>query len=88
MEIQEDRALYWLSVGAQPSESVKRVLDALGTWGRFERLRQGESMENLVAEAQAAAEARAPVDPKTRRSPSSERQAAAQVAASTVETEA
>ena len=66
MHVQEDRALYWLGVGAQPSESVKRILDKLGTAARYERLRQGELMEVLVAEAEAAAQERAPVDPRTR----------------------
>lgn len=48
--IQEDRALYWLSVGAQPSEAVQRLLDKQGTTKRLERLRGGESLEALVAE--------------------------------------
>lgn len=48
--IQEDRALYWLSVGAQPSEAVQRLLDKQGTMKRLERLRGGESLEVLVAE--------------------------------------
>ena len=50
--IDEDRALYWLSVGAQPSDAVRRLLDHTGTWARFERLRAGESLENLVREAE------------------------------------
>jgi len=54
MEIKEDRALYWLSVGAQPSEPVDRILKKLGTMDRLERLRKGEAMEALVAEAEAA----------------------------------
>jgi small subunit ribosomal protein S16 len=65
MTIKEDRALYWLSVGAQPSEAVQRILDKLGTTARFERLRKGEALETLVAEAEAEAEARPPVSPKT-----------------------
>lgn len=51
--IEEDRILYWLSVGAQPSEAVKQLLEHTGTWARFQRLRAGETMETLVAEAQA-----------------------------------
>ncbi len=50
LEINEARALYWLSVGAQPSDTVKRLLNNSGTWDRFERLRQGASIEALVAE--------------------------------------
>ncbi len=52
--IAEDRALYWLSVGAQPSDAVRRLLDHTGTWERFQRLRGGESMEDLVKEAESA----------------------------------
>jgi small subunit ribosomal protein S16 len=66
MEIQEDRALYWLSVGAQASEPVARILEKLGTTGRLERLRKGEAIETLVAEAEAAAAAR-PKSIKTRK---------------------
>lgn len=51
--IDEGRALYWLSVGAQPSDSVRRLMVRTGTWERFERLRKGESIETLVAEAEA-----------------------------------
>ncbi len=50
--IEEDRALYWLSVGAQPSDAVRRLLEHTGTWDRFQRLRAGESIEALVKEAQ------------------------------------
>ncbi len=66
LEVNEARALYWLNVGAQPSEPVVRIFKKLGTWGRFERLRQGEALEKLLAEAEAEAAAREPVSPKTR----------------------
>ena len=48
--IKEDRALYWLSVGAQPTDAVRRLLEAQGTMDRLARLRQGESLDSLVAE--------------------------------------
>jgi small subunit ribosomal protein S16 len=64
--IDEARALHWLSVGAQPTEAVMYILKHTGTWERFERLRKGEALETLVAEAQAAAAAQLPVSPKTR----------------------
>lgn len=64
--IQEDRALYWLSTGAQPSDTVKKLLVRTGTWARFERLRKGESLEALVAEAEAARAQAQPISPKTR----------------------
>lgn len=49
-DINEDRALYWLSVGAQPSDPVKRLLVKQGTYDRLTRLRMGEAREDLVAE--------------------------------------
>jgi small subunit ribosomal protein S16 len=47
--IDEERALHWLSVGAQPSDAVRRLLEKQGTYDRLTRLRAGESFENLVA---------------------------------------
>lgn len=69
VQIKEDRALHWLSVGAQPTEAVARLLKKMGTLERYERLKKGESVEALVAEAEAAAEAAAAISPKTRREP-------------------
>jgi small subunit ribosomal protein S16 len=65
MELDEARALYWLSTGAQPSDAVRRILDKLGTTERLERLRRGEAMDALLAEAEAIE--RPQVDPRTRR---------------------
>lgn len=67
VEIDEARALYWLDKGAQPSEAVYRMFKRLGVIGRFERLRAGESLEVLLAEAKAEQAARQAVDPRTRR---------------------
>jgi len=78
MTIKEDRALHWLSVGAQPSEAV--ILDKLGTQARFERLKQGEELEALVAEAEAAMVAQEPVSPKTRHAPAKKKAAPAPAA--------
>lgn len=50
VKIAEDRALYWLSVGAQPSEAVERLLKNQGTFDRLPRLRAGEPIDALVAE--------------------------------------
>lgn len=54
-DINEGRALYWLSVGAQPTDAVKQLLKRQGTLSRLNRLRQGESLETLVAEFEGAA---------------------------------
>ena len=35
IEIDEDRALYWLSKGAQPTEQVHNLLKVRGIWDRF-----------------------------------------------------
>jgi small subunit ribosomal protein S16 len=64
--VEEARALHWLSKGAQPSDPVKKIFERTGTWARFERLRKGESLEALVAEAEAAQANAAPISPKTR----------------------
>lgn len=48
--IQEDRALYWLSVGAQPTDAVRRLLEKQGTIARLQRFHAGEPMDVLVAE--------------------------------------
>lgn len=48
--IKEDRALHWLSVGAQPTDAVRRLLAKQGTYDRLGRLHAGESLEMLAAE--------------------------------------
>jgi small subunit ribosomal protein S16 len=53
VNIQEDRALHWLSVGAQMTETVQRLLKNLGTLDRFARLKEGAALEGLLAEAEA-----------------------------------
>ena len=35
IEIDEDRALHWLSRGAQPTEQVHNLLEKQGIWERF-----------------------------------------------------
>ena len=34
--IDEDRVLYWLSVGAQPSDTARGLLKKQGIWEKFE----------------------------------------------------
>lgn len=63
VEYKEDRVLHWLNVGAQPSEAVDRFFKRYGTMDRLARMRQGESVEALVADAAAAKVA---VSPKTK----------------------
>jgi len=35
IEVDSERAQYWLSVGAQPTEQVTALLKLTGDWGRF-----------------------------------------------------
>ena len=35
IEVNSERAQYWLSVGAQPTEQVEAILKLTGDWGRF-----------------------------------------------------
>ena len=60
--IQADRALYWLSQGAQPSDPVARMLKKQGILAQFEAYKRGEPLP--TAEELAAA-AEAEVDPET-----------------------
>src|SRR4029453_3753516 len=38
MEVNSDRAQYWLSVGAQPTEQVLAILKVTGDWQKFKGL--------------------------------------------------
>ena len=38
IEVKSERVQYWLSVGAQPSEAVQRILEKTGDWQRFKGL--------------------------------------------------
>jgi small subunit ribosomal protein S16 len=62
-EIQEDRALYWLSQGAQPSDAVARLLRKLGTLAKFEAMKSGQPLEVAAAEGEAATAPAAEVEP-------------------------
>ncbi|HEX9017905.1 MAG TPA: 30S ribosomal protein S16 [Anaerolineaceae bacterium] len=65
IEIKEDRLFDWMSKGAQPSESVTKLLKTTGAMDRFLRFKAGESIETLQAEAKTAYEQRI-VNVKTR----------------------
>jgi small subunit ribosomal protein S16 len=49
IEVDSERAQYWLSVGAQPSEPVQRILEKTGDWQQFKGLPAPPPL--LVAEA-------------------------------------
>ena len=64
--VDESRALYWLKVGAQASESVLQLFGKRGTLNRFERLRKGEAVDALLAEAEEANKIARAASPQTR----------------------
>lgn len=64
IELNEERIYEWIKNGALPTESVQQVLKSAGTLDRYERLKNGEALEVLLAEAVAAQAARN-INPKT-----------------------
>ncbi|EFA23361.1 ribosomal protein S16 [Bifidobacterium gallicum DSM 20093 = LMG 11596] len=66
IEIDSERAQYWLGVGAQPTDQVKNLLKITGDWQKFKGLKGAEGhlktvapkpeAEVLVAEAENAAQ--------------------------------
>ena len=84
VEIKEDRALYWLSKGAQPSDVVLRFLDKQGTMERLARFKSGEALEALVAEYEADAAVEEGAEPEEAEPVA---QAATEVEAEVTETE-
>ena len=55
IEVDSDRAQYWLSVGAQPTEQVTALLKLTGDWGKFKGDKDAKSTVQ-VAEAKAGFE--------------------------------
>ena len=53
IEVDSDRAQYWLSVGAQPTEQVAAILKLTGDWGKFKGDKDAKSTVR-VAEPKAA----------------------------------
>jgi len=63
VNIKEERALYWLSRGAQPTEAIAGFLKSRGTLDRLARLKQGEDLEDLLQEAAEAEQVHVPETP-------------------------
>ena len=51
LTIKEERVYHWMQNGALPTESVGQVFKSAGILDRFERLKKGEAIEALLAEA-------------------------------------
>jgi small subunit ribosomal protein S16 len=50
VEIDSDRALHWLAVGARPTDQVRRLLQVSGVWERFESERPKTAAKLTEAE--------------------------------------
>ncbi|KHK97498.1 30S ribosomal protein S16 [Microbacterium mangrovi] len=67
IEVDSDRAQYWLSVGAQPTEQVLAILKLTGDWGKFKGDANAVSTVQVAegkAEFQADAAKKSVVKPK------------------------
>ncbi|SDC67615.1 SSU ribosomal protein S16P [Sanguibacter gelidistatuariae] len=85
IEIDSERAQYWLSVGAQPTEQVAVLLKITGDWQKFKGLPGAEgtlrTKERPTAEAVAEAVAAAASDAEKAKAKASEAKAAAAASA-------
>jgi small subunit ribosomal protein S16 len=49
--VKEDRAIHWLQQGAQPTGAVVHIFEKLGTYKKLERVKAGELLVDILAEA-------------------------------------
>jgi small subunit ribosomal protein S16 len=65
VEIDAERALYWLSVGAQPTPAVRRMLDKMGIMSQVSAVRKGQaSIDEILSELAPAKKAKEAVAKK------------------------
>jgi small subunit ribosomal protein S16 len=102
IQVDSERAQYWLSVGAQPTESVQRLLTITGDWQKFKGLPGAEGTlrtsepkadkkdryDELVKESFAAKEAKAAAKPARSSAPRRDAKKAEAVEAPVAETPA
>ena len=91
IKIDSDRAQYWLSVGAQPSDAVKQQLKVTGDWQKFKGLPGAEGRLQVKGAKDVEADRKAAVesvqnDAEKRRAAAAA--AAAEAAAAPAEAEA
>ena len=53
IEVDGERAAYWLGVGAQPSDAVAAILKVTGDWQKFKGIDGSEGSLKLAAEKEA-----------------------------------
>jgi small subunit ribosomal protein S16 len=54
IEIDQDRALHWLRVGAQPSNQVRNLMNKIGIWDEFVKERPSAALEPAKARPEKA----------------------------------
>ncbi|MBV0894671.1 30S ribosomal protein S16 [Microbacterium sp. NC79] len=67
IEVNSERAQYWLSVGAQPTEQVLVLLKLTGDWGKFKGDKDAKSTVQVAGEKaafEAPAEKKSVIKPK------------------------
>ena len=80
IRIDNEKAVKWLKVGAQPSERVRKLLDVSGAWAEF----KGEPLPATATKATGAATAKAPRVVTKARGDEGEAEAAAELAEAAV----
>ncbi|MCW1250439.1 30S ribosomal protein S16 [Acaricomes phytoseiuli] len=92
IEVNSDRAQYWLSVGAQPTEQVMQILNITGDWQKFKGLPGAEGKlktkapkEAFVASEKDSVIVKEAITPKAK---AAEKPAEAEVEAAPAEAEA
>jgi small subunit ribosomal protein S16 len=92
IEVQSERALYWLGVGAQPSPQVEAILKLTGDWGKFKGDKNAVSTvrtKDAKVEFQADEKKKPVLKPKSEKpAPVAEPAAAPPVAETAVEADA
>ena len=95
IDIDSERAQYWLSVGAQPTEQVAALLKVTGDWQKFKglpgaegTLRTKDASADAVREARAAAVKAAEDEAEKRKARAAEAKAAAEAKGESAEAEA
>lgn len=67
VEIDEERALYWLGVGAQPTQTVKHLLSRKGILLKKELIKQGLSEEQIIVKLEEWTELQADKKPAAKK---------------------
>ncbi|WFE49819.1 MULTISPECIES: 30S ribosomal protein S16 [unclassified Micromonospora] len=94
IEVKSERVQYWLSVGAQPSEAVQRLLELTGDWQKYKGLpappplKVAAERTDRKAAYEAEAKAAAGLAPETPAKPAKKATKAAETPAEAPKTEA